>query len=36
MRDVEDVAALVVDAALRLHRDLGPALLESVSESALA
>lgn len=36
MRDVEEVAALVVDAALQLHRDLGPGLLESVYEAVLA
>ena len=29
-RDIEEVAAIVVDAALQLHRDLGPGLLESV------
>jgi len=26
-RDIEEVAAMVVDAALQLHRDLGPGLL---------
>lgn len=35
-RDIEDVAAIVVDAALQLHRDLGPGLLESVYEAVLA
>jgi iron complex transport system substrate-binding protein len=30
------VAAIVVDAALQLHRDLGPGLLESVYEAVLA
>jgi GxxExxY protein len=35
-RDVEQVAAMVVDAALQLHRDLGPGLLESVYEAVLA
>lgn len=35
-RDVEEVAAIVVDAALQLHRDLGPGLLESVYEAVLA
>jgi iron complex transport system substrate-binding protein len=35
-RDVEEVAAMVVDAALQLHRDLGPGLLESVYEAVLA
>lgn len=35
-RDVEEVSAIVVDAALQLHRDLGPGLLESVYEVVLA
>lgn len=36
MRDVESVSADIVDAALALHRDLGPGLLESVYETILA
>jgi iron complex transport system substrate-binding protein len=36
MRDVETASADVVDAALHLHRDLGPGLLESVYETVLA
>jgi len=36
MPDVERISADVVDAALRLHRDLGPGLLESVYETILA
>ncbi|HBT89339.1 GxxExxY protein [Desulfobacter sp.] len=35
-KDVEDVASIVVDTALQLHRDLGPGLLESVYEVVLA
>jgi len=35
-RDVEELAAIVVDTALQLHRDLGPGLLESVYEAVLA
>ncbi len=35
-RDIEDVAAIVVDCALHLHKDLGPGLLESVYEAVLA
>jgi GxxExxY protein len=35
-RDVEEAAAVVVDAALQLHRDLGSGLLESVYEAVLA
>lgn len=35
-RDIEEVAAIVVDAALQLHRDLGPGLLESAYEAVLA
>ena len=36
MLDVETISADVVDAALHLHRDLGPGLLESVYEAILA
>ncbi|WP_366810756.1 GxxExxY protein [Sphingomonas sp.] len=36
MQDLEAIAANVVDAALHLHRDLGPGLLESVYETILA
>lgn len=35
-RDIEEVATIVVDSALQLHRDLGPGLLESVYEAVLA
>lgn len=35
-RDVEEVATIVVDTALQLHRDLGPGLLETVYEAVLA
>jgi len=35
MRDVENIAAEVVDAAFHLHRDLGPGLLETVYEAVL-
>ena len=31
-----EIATLIVDAALRVHRALGPGLLESVYEAALA
>ncbi|MDD2942423.1 MAG: GxxExxY protein [bacterium] len=33
---MEEIAAIVVDSALNLHRDLGPGLLESVYETVLA
>jgi iron complex transport system substrate-binding protein len=33
--DVEEVSSIVVDTAFRLHRDLGPGLLESVYEAVL-
>ena len=36
MTDLEVIAADVIDAAFRLHRDLGPGLLESVYEALLA
>jgi iron complex transport system substrate-binding protein len=35
MVDHEAIAADVIDVALRLHRDLGPGLLESVYETVL-
>ncbi|OGR04935.1 MAG: Fe3+ hydroxamate ABC transporter substrate-binding protein [Deltaproteobacteria bacterium RIFOXYD12_FULL_53_23] len=35
-RDVEELASIVVDTALHLHRDLGPGLLETVYEAVLA
>ncbi|MBB5021363.1 GxxExxY protein [Desulfurispira natronophila] len=35
-KDVEEVASIVVDTALQLHRDLGPGLMESVYEAVLA
>ncbi|MFQ3670562.1 MAG: GxxExxY protein [Verrucomicrobiia bacterium] len=35
-RDKEEVAAIVVDCAFQLHRDLGPGLLEAVDEVVLA
>ena len=36
MFDLERAAADVIDVAFRLHRDLGPGLLESVYETVLA
>ncbi|WP_230481719.1 GxxExxY protein [Sphingomonas sp. Leaf21] len=36
MRDIDLVSGDVVDVALRLHRELGPGLLESVYELVLA
>jgi GxxExxY protein len=35
MSDVEECARLAVDCGLRIHRDLGPGLLESVYEAFL-
>jgi GxxExxY protein len=35
-RDVEELAALAIDCGLKIHRDLGPGLLESVYEILLA
>ena len=34
--NVEEISAVVVDAAFHLHRNLGPGLLESVYEAVLA
>ena len=36
MKDIDAVSGDVLDVALRLHRDLGPGLLESVYETVLA
>jgi iron complex transport system substrate-binding protein len=36
MHDLEVIARDVVDLAVRIHRDLGPGLLESVYETVLA
>ena len=36
MKDIEQISGDVVDVALRLHRELGPGLLESVYEAILA
>ena len=36
MSDLEAAAADVIDVSLRLHRELGPGLLESVYETVLA
>ena len=36
MRDIDQISGDVLDLALRVHRDLGPGLLESVYETVLA
>ena len=36
MRDIDAVSGDVIDVALRIHRELGPGLLESVYETVLA
>lgn len=36
MKDIDEISGDVVEAALSLHRDLGPGLLESVYEMLLA
>jgi GxxExxY protein len=36
IRDLDDITGAIVDTALRMHRDLGPGLLESVYEAILA
>jgi len=33
MRGLDDITGAVIDAAVNLHRDLGPGLLESVMRS---
>jgi GxxExxY protein len=34
--NIDEISAIVVDEAIRLHRELGPGLLESVYETVLA
>lgn len=36
MRELDDITGGIVDTALRIHRDLGPGMLESVYEALLA
>jgi iron complex transport system substrate-binding protein len=36
MRPIDEISGLVVEAAIGVHRDLGPGLLESVYETVLA
>ena len=36
MQDIEAIAADIIDAALKLHMNIGPGLLESVYETILA
>jgi GxxExxY protein len=35
-KDIDDISGDVVDVAIRIHREIGPGLLESVYETALA
>lgn len=36
MKEIDELTGEVVDAAIRIHRELGPGLLESVYEMVLA
>lgn len=36
MKNIDDITGTIVDAAVKLHRELGPGLLESVYEIVLA
>ena len=36
MRDLDAITEAIIDAAIRIHRDLGPGLLESVYHAVLA
>jgi GxxExxY protein len=36
MTDIEELARLTIDCGFRIHKDLGPGLLESVYETVLA
>lgn len=36
MRELDEVTGIIIDESMRIHRELGPALLESVYEAVLA
>ncbi len=36
MRELDDITGAIVDSAMRVHKELGPGLLESVYEAVLA
>jgi GxxExxY protein len=36
MREIDDITGAIIDASIRIHKDLGPGLLESVYEVVLA
>ncbi len=36
MRELDDITEIIIDESIRIHRDLGPGLLESVYEALLA
>ena len=36
MRELDDITDAIINAAIQIHRDLGPGLLESVYEAVLA
>ena len=36
MRELDEITGAIIDAAIQIHRDLGPELLESVYEAVLA
>ncbi len=36
MAELDDITGTIIDAAVKIHRDLGPGLLESVYEAVLA
>lgn len=36
MKNIEELSAIVIDVSLRLHKDLGPGLFETVYEMILA
>ncbi|MBI3820306.1 MAG: GxxExxY protein, partial [Planctomycetes bacterium] len=35
MKELDDITGIIVDAAVKIHKDLGPGLLESVYEVLL-
>ena len=36
MKELDDITGIIIDSAIKIHKDIGPGLLESVYETILA
>lgn len=36
MKEIDDITGIIIDTAMKIHKDLGPGLLESIYEAILA